>query len=155
MKTYLVNTLVSDCMARQPITIDCYASLAQANELMQVNKIRRLPVLQRDKLVGIITLSDVLDAKPSDIKQPMNVALLNQFLSNIIVDLAMSREPVTVYQNDTIGHAAELMLDQKIGGLPVIDSTGRLVGMLTESDIFRTIVRHWRKNNLIELRVGQ
>lgn len=155
MKTDLVNTLVSDGMARQPITIDCYASLAQANELMQVNKIRRLPVLQRDKLVGIITLSDVLDAKPSDIKQPMNVALLNQFLSNIIVDLAMTREPVTVYQNDTIGHAAELMLDRKIGGLPVIDSTGRLVGMLTESDIFRTIVRHWRKNNLIELRVGE
>lgn len=155
MKTELVNTLVSDCMSRELITIDCYASLAQANELMQVNKIRRLPVMKRDKLVGIITQRDVLDAKPSDIKQPMNIALLNEFLSNIIVELAMTREPVTIYQNDTLGHAAEVMLDRKVGGLPVTDATGKLVGLLTESDIFRAIVRSWRKNNLIELRLGE
>jgi acetoin utilization protein AcuB len=145
-KADLVNALVSDVMTGTPITVDPYTSLAAANELMQVKKVRRLPVMKKGKLVGIITQSDILEARPSDIKQPMNIEAMNKYLKDIIVDLVMTKDPVTIYQNDTIGHAAEVMLDRKIGGLPVIDTNHNLVGVLTESDLFRLMARHWQKN---------
>ncbi len=144
MKTDVANTLVSDVMRGTPITVDPYTSLAEANELMQVKKVRRLPVVKKGKLVGIITQTDILKARPSDIKQPMNIEAMNQYLRDIIVDLVMSRDPVTVYQNDTIGHAAQVMLDDKIGGIPIVDTNKNLVGILTESDIFRLIARQWQ-----------
>ena len=146
MKTDLVNILVSDVMSSTPVTVDPYTSLAEANEIMQVKKIRRLPVLKKNKLVGIITQTDILDAKPSDIKQPMNIEAMNRYLKDIIVELAMSKDPDTIFQNDTVGHAAKLMLENKIGGIPVTDTNGNLVGMVTESDIFRLIARHWQGN---------
>jgi acetoin utilization protein AcuB len=145
MKQDLANTLVSDCMSRKLVTIDHYASAAEANEAMQVNKIRRLPVLKKDKLVGIITQRDILNARPSEIKQPLSVDALNRFLSNILVEIVMTKEPATIYQNDTIGHAAAVMLDEKIGGIPVIDTNQKLVGLITESDIFRLIAHEWRE----------
>ena len=145
MKADLVNTLISDVMSAKPITVDPYTNLAEANEIMQVKKVRRLPVLKKGKLVGIITQTDILEARPSDIKQPMNIEAMNKYLKDIIVDLAMSKDPVTIYQNDTIGHAAKVMLDEKIGGVPVVDSNKNLVGVVTESDIFRVIARHWQE----------
>lgn len=147
MKSDLVNTLVSDCMASDLITVDPYTTLAEANELMQVKKVRRLPVVKKEKLVGIITQRDILDAKPSDIKQPLNIDALNQYLKDIIVDIAMTKDPTTIYQNDSIGHAAKVMLDEKIGGIPVTDTNKKLVGLITESDIFRVIVNQWQNRD--------
>lgn len=53
------------------------------------------------------------------------------------------------YQTDTIGRAAEIMLENKIGGVPVVDVNNTMVGVITDSDIFRAIVRQWRDDNLI------
>lgn len=145
----LVQTPVGDCMNTTVVTIDQYASLAVAYEKMQTHKIRRLPVLKHENLVGIITLTDILDAKPSDIKHNLNVERVNEYLSLIIVETAMKRNPLVIYQTDTIGHAAEMMLNEKIGGLPVLDANKELVGMITESDIFSLIVRKWRDENLL------
>jgi acetoin utilization protein AcuB len=149
MSKNLVHALISDCMTPYLMTIDQYATLAEAYELMVKNKIRRIPVVKNDELIGIITMSDILDAKPSDVRQSLNTEEMNELLSTIIVDVAMTRNPVRIYQTETLGHAAELMLDNKIGGLPVIDSNKKLVGLITESDIFRTIVHKWRDDNII------
>jgi len=89
-----------------------------------------------------------------DIKQSRNMETINQYLSSIIVEYAMEHKPITIYQTDTVGHAAELMLEEKIGGLPVIDTNGKLVGLITESDIFRMIVKKWRDDNLISSAVA-
>lgn len=61
----------------------------------------------------------------------------------------MTRKPINIYQNSTIGHAAELMLDNKIGGIPVLDANDKLTGLITESDISRLIVRRWRDENIL------
>ncbi|MBI4006371.1 MAG: CBS domain-containing protein [Gammaproteobacteria bacterium] len=149
MKQNLVHTLVSDCMNPYLITIGPYASLAEAYEIMIKNQIRRLPVVNKDELIGIITMSDILEAKPSDIKHSLSTDEMNTLLSTIIVELVMTRKPIIIYQTDTLGHASELMLDNKIGGLPVVDANNKLAGLITESDIFRMIVRKWRDDNII------
>jgi len=149
MSNELVHMLVTDVMTPYLITIDNYANLAEAYEIMLKNKIRRIPVTENDRLVGIVTMKDLLDAKPSDVRHSLNNEELNELLSTIIVEQVMKHDPIRVYQTDTLGHAAEIMLDKKIGGLPVIDANKNLVGLITESDIFRTIVKKWRDDNII------
>lgn len=149
MTQSLVQTYVSDCMSSDLVTVGPYDNLAKAFEILQKDHIRRLPVVYKDKLIGIITLKDILDAKPSDVLHSNNLSEIYKHLSSIIVQLSMTQKPITIYQTETIGHAAELMLDNKIGGLPVIDADDKLVGLLTESDIFRVIVRKWRDENIL------
>jgi acetoin utilization protein AcuB len=151
MKDQIVHMPVTECMSPDLITVGPYQSLAEAYELMRENQIRRLPVLSNDKLKGIITLKDILEAKPPDVAHRLSLDQVIANLSNIVVELAMTREPVCVYRTDTLGHAAELMLERKIGGLPVIDANGLLVGLITESDIFRRLAHAWRSDNVREI----
>lgn len=151
MKDQIVHTPVADCMSACPITVDAYQSLAEAYELMRDKHIRRLPVISNKKLKGIITLKDILEAKQPDVTHRLSLEEVIGTLSDIVVELAMSKEPVSVYRTDTLGHAAELMLENKIGGLPVIDIKGDLVGLITESDIFRKLAHAWREDNMREI----
>ncbi len=146
----LVQESVSDIMNPYVVTVTPYVTLAAAYELLQKNKIRRLPVIDDSKkLIGIITLKDILEAKPSDIKHSLSLEEAYRYLSTLTVSVAMKNKPVSIYQTSTIGHAAELMLDNKIGGLPVLDANEELVGLITESDIFRLIVKRWRDENYL------
>lgn len=145
---------VSEVMNPYLLTVNSFASLAEAYELMKKNKIRRLPVLRDKKLVGIITHRDVLEAKPSDVYHSLTIWELNHLLSTLLVEHVMTHKPITIYQTSTVGHAAEIMLDEKIGGIPVLDANDNLVGIITESDIFRLIVRQWRDDNMLRVRTG-
>jgi CBS domain-containing protein len=120
-------------MTPNPITIVPKTTLPDAHRLMKESKIRRLPVVDRGQLVGIITLGDVREAQPSD-ATTLSIYELNYLLSKLTVDKLMTREPLTIRSDATIHKAARLMLEHKIGGLPVVDD-GRLVGIITESDI--------------------
>jgi acetoin utilization protein AcuB len=132
--------LVQDIMTREPLTVTPDTSLIDAYELMTDNEIRRLPVLSADELVGIVTLSDILGTIPSLLADAdVETKLL---LSARKVRSVMSWSPVTVDPEDTIQDAAERMLDEQVSGLPVI-SGGNLVGIITESDIFRLVVESW------------
>jgi len=144
----LAHEMVSEVMNPYLITIDPYQSLAEAYEIMKKNQIRRLPVVKKGKLEGIITLSDILNARPSDISHVMGFEEVANSLSKIIVELVMTKAPVTIYQTDTVGHAAELMMENKIGGLPVLDANHELSGLITESDIFRKLASQWRSDNV-------
>ena len=150
----LAHMAISEVMNPYLLTVGPYASLAEAYELMKKNKIRRLPVVKDKKLIGIITHRDILEAKPSDVHHSLNIWELNQLLSTLIVELVMTRKPITIYQTDTVGHAAEIMLDEKIGGIPVLDANDKLAGIITESDIFRLIMRRWRDDNMLRVRTG-
>ena len=149
MNNNLVQMQINESMATNLITVDPYATLSEALEIMQKNKVRRLPVVEKGDLTGIITLIDIYQAEPSDVRQSMNLDKLYDQLSRLTVTVAMTKQPVTIYQTDTIGHAAEVMMDKKIGGLPVVDANRKLVGLITESDIFRLIAREWRDENKI------
>lgn len=146
----IVQEFVSEVMNPYVITVTPYTSLSECYELMQKNRIRRLPVAEDNKkLVGIITMKDILEAKPSDVKHSLGLEEIYRHLSRLTVAVAMTDKPVTIYQASTVGNAAELMLDNKIGGLPVIDVNNELVGLITESDIFRLIVKKWREENIL------
>ena len=149
MSQSLVHTLVKDCMTATVITVSPYDTLARAYELMMANRIRRLPVLDGDRLAGIITLSDLLEVKPPDPAHRLSLAEVAHELARLVVSTLMRPKPICIFDNDTVGHAAELMLENKIGGLPVIDAEQHLVGMLTESNLFRLLAQQWRDDNLI------
>ncbi|HZQ08094.1 MAG TPA: CBS domain-containing protein [Anaerolineae bacterium] len=130
---------VRDWMTPNPITIDPKTTLPEAHKLMREAHIRRLPVIDRGRLVGIITLGDVREASPSN-ATTLSIYELNYLLSKLTVEKIMTREPLIISPEATIRQAARLMLDHKIGGLPVMESE-RLVGIITESDIFRILAQ--------------
>lgn len=129
---------VKDWMTTDPVTIDPSTTLPEANRLMKECNIRRLPVVEKGKVVGIVTLADIREASPSN-ATALSIYELNYLLARLTVGEMMTRDPFTVAPDTSIEAAARLMLEHKIGSLPVIDGS-RLVGIITESDIFRLLV---------------
>ena len=135
------NMLVKDWMSKKVITVAPETSLPDAHRLMKINHIRRLPVVdKKGKLLGIVTIGDIREASPSD-ATTLSVWELHYLLSKLTVGKIMTPDPITVTPEATIRDAAKLMMDHKIGGLPVVDSDNKVVGIITESDIFRLLVK--------------
>lgn len=133
--------LIKHNMTSPVISIADDASLADAHKLMTDKGIRRLPVVSGNRLTGIVSLSDVLEAKPSDASS-LSIWELNYLIANLCIKDIMSKNPLSVSPNDSIIAAAKIMLEKKVGGIPVTDDK-KLVGIITESDIFRMVVREW------------
>ena len=132
------KNLVRDWMTRNPIWIDPKTTVPEADKLLRELGIRRLPVMERGRLVGIVTLGDLREAAPSE------ASLFSQFelkdlLAKQTVEKIMTWEPITAAADMTLEQAAGLMLTFKIAGLPVMEDE-ELVGIITESDIFRALV---------------
>lgn len=132
---------VRNWMTSPALVVTAQASLLDAYHYMTENDVRRVPVVDRHNgLVGILTMSDVLRTMPLFFQgADLSTDLL---LSDQSVGQIMTPEPVTIAPNNTVQDAAELMLEYQVSGLPVIED-GRLVGIITESDIFRLVVRSW------------
>jgi CBS domain-containing protein len=141
--------LVKDWMTRNVVTITPDTTLSEAHRLMTEKRVRRLPVMKNNLLVGIVTLGDVRGAEPSGATS-LSIWEVNYLLSKLKIEEIMSRNLLTISSNATIGQAAELMLEQKVSGLPVVDEKKQLVGIITESDIFRMVVHAWREVEIIE-----
>lgn len=150
----IVQMQISECMASRPVTVAPYATLAEALEIMQQKNIRRLPVMDDGDLIGIITLNDIYLARSSDVRRSKDLDKFYNQLSKYTVIVTMTENPITIYQADTIGHAAEVMLEEKIGCLPAVDANKKLRGIITESDIFRLIAGEWREENTFNSAVG-
>ena len=134
--------LVKDWMSREVITVSPDASLPEVSGLLTEHRIRRLPVVDNGRLLGIVTFGDVRAARPSSVNT-LDVAEMNYLLAQIKVRAFMSEHPVTIEPEATIGAAAQVMLQKSISGLPVVTPAGALVGIITESDIFRMVVHDW------------
>lgn len=130
---------VRDWMTPNPITIDPQTTLPEAHKLMKECHIRRLPVVDHDKVVGILTLGDIREASPSNASS-LSIFELNYLLAKLTVEKIMTRDPISIAPDATVRQAAQLMLDHKIGSLPVVEND-KLVGIITESDIFRVLVQ--------------
>ena len=136
--------LVKDWMTREVITAPPEMGLLDADKLMRDQGIRRMPVLDSDgRLLGIITFGDVRGARPSTATS-LSSWEINYLLANLSVADVMQQEPITVTPNTTIGETAQLMLEHKISGLPVLEND-KLAGIITESDIFRMVVHDWMR----------
>lgn len=138
----MMQELVRDWMSKNVITITLETTLPEAEQLMITHMIRRLPVMAAGRLVGIVTYGDIRGARPSR-AATLNIWELDFLAARLKISEFMTREPVTISQDATIGEAAQLMLKYMISGLPVLDSDGKLAGIITESDIFRLVAREW------------
>jgi acetoin utilization protein AcuB len=136
--------LVKDWMTRDVVTVAPDTTLPEAHRLMTDNQIRRLPVMDDGRLVGIVTRGDVRGAEASAATS-LSVWELHYLIARINIDEIMTPDPVIISQDATIGEAAQVMLDNKVSGLPVVNGEGKLVGIITESDIFRIVVQEWKE----------
>jgi acetoin utilization protein AcuB len=136
--------LVQDWMTREVITITPETSLKEAHDIMSSKNIRRLPVATHGKVLGIVTLGDIRGAEPSKASS-LSIWEMNDLLANLKISEIMTRNPATIQQTASIGEAARIMLEKKFSGLPVVDEENHLVGIITESDIFRLVVSEWSK----------
>jgi CBS domain-containing protein len=133
------QTEVQDWMTENPATIAPDATLAEAYDLMLEREVRRLPVIDRD-LVGIITLGDVLREAPVTGEEADTATRL--LLNEKRVRDVCTSDPITINPSATIQEAAERMLEYQVSGLPVVRN-GKVIGIITESDIFRLVVESW------------
>jgi acetoin utilization protein AcuB len=128
--------LVGRWMTSDPKTISPDVSVLEAADRMQRERVRRYPVIGKEgKLAGIVSLDDLLRASPSAATS-LNVWEVSYLLTQIKVRDVMTVDVITVTEYTPLEEAANLMLERKIGGLPVVRD-GILLGIITESDIFR------------------
>jgi len=131
--------LVKDRMIRHPLTISAEESLSATHQYMQKQNIRHLPVVDKaGRMVGLVTEDDLLKAGPSKATL-LSVWEIHSLLNKVKVKEVMVKTVITTTEDTPIEEAAHLMLDHKIGCLPVLRD-GRLVGIVTESDVFRTFM---------------
>jgi acetoin utilization protein AcuB len=137
--------LVSEYMTPNPMSMNEDSSVLQTAELMKEHKVRRFPVLRGNALVGIVTDRDLRSAAPSqvvsfDAQERELMPELHSMLSSITVKEVMSRDVITIHPEQTIVAAAQLMLRHRMSGIPVVDAGGQLLGIITETDIFKVLV---------------
>ncbi|OEU53148.1 MAG: hypothetical protein BA868_07470 [Desulfobacterales bacterium C00003106] len=131
--------LAQGWMSTDVISVGEETSMMKASVLMKENGIRRLPVVRRGRLVGIVTDTDLKEASPSK-ATTLDIYEINYLLSEIKVKELMSTDVIYVKPDETIEFAAVLMLENKISGLPVINDQQHLIGVITETDIFKALV---------------
>ena len=131
--------LVENWMNPNVITVDADDSMLDATKLLKEHNIRHLPVLEKGKLVGVITDRDLKRAAPSD-ATALEAHELLYLIANIKVREIMTRNPITVPYNYTIEEAAELLLQARISGMPVVDKDGEVIGTITQTDLFKVLI---------------
>ena len=127
---------VGDVMSRDPVTLGPEESLMRGLEVMRMNKIRRIPIVLGEKLIGLLTEGDLKRAEPSTLSESEED--FNRVMDGTPVSRIMIKELVTVDPDTPVLDAARTLLSQKFGALPVV-SGGRLVGILTDVDLIRCL----------------
>ena len=130
---------IRDLMSTNVVTVTEDTSIHDAKKIMDANKIRRLPVMKRDKLVGLVTKHMLLEAAPSPATS-LSIYELHYLLAKMTVKDIMVKKPYTFSPDMPAEEALQLGQEKGYGAFPVMED-GRLVGMVTESDIVRLMTR--------------
>src|SRR5215208_3750834 len=133
-----VKMLVGERMSRPVISVTPDASINDVLAMFRKEHIRRAPVMKDAKLVGIVSERDLLNASPSPVTS-LSIWEMNYLISKVKVKDVMSKKVITVDQDAPIEEAARIMADKKIGGVPVV-SSGKIVGIITETDLFKILL---------------
>lgn len=128
--------IIRDVMTKSPVTITEDMTVTEAKSIMTKNGFSKLPVLDKSmRLVGIITKNDIQKATPSD-ATTLDMFELGYLLSKLTVGKYMTKKVITVQETEVVEEAARIMVDKKIGCIPVMNDDV-LVGIVTENDLFR------------------
>lgn len=131
--------LVMDWMTKPAITVDQNNSLIDAMDVLKKKNIMILPVMKGNELVGIVSDRDVKRAFASSVST-LEVHELFYLMARVKVKDIMTRNAIAVPFDYTIEETAELLLNHKISGAPVLDEKGGLVGVITQRDIFKALM---------------
>lgn len=131
--------IVAKVMTKKPRFVRPQTSVNDVRELMSKEKIGKLPVLDdNDRIVGIITKKDLMQSSPSS-GTTLDMYEISYLLSKLKAEKIMTKPVVTIQETEVVEEAAKIMADKEIGCLPVLKGS-LLVGIITESDLFRTFV---------------
>jgi acetoin utilization protein AcuB len=129
---------VRDCMSVDPATVGPKDSLQKVIGLLRRRDIRSVPVIENDRLIGIVTDRDVRQVAPA---YPLfrDEDEIRRYTENLTVTAAMTADPMTIARDAPLVEAAKVLETYRISSMPVLDD-GRLVGMLTVTDVLRVFV---------------
>ena len=131
---------VKNWMTTDVVSVGPDTSLLKVGKLMKDHHIRRIPVVDENgQVVGIISDRDVRDASPSK-ATTLDMYEMHYLLAELKAKNIMTAKPITVKPTDTVEQAALIMLDNKVGGLPVVNDSGKLVGIISDHDVFKALV---------------
>jgi acetoin utilization protein AcuB len=130
--------LVDERMSHKVISVPPEMSIPEALALFKKHHIHRAPVMKEGKMVGFITESDLLNASPSTVST-LSVWEMNYLMSKVPVKQVMTKKVITVEVGTPVEDAAHMMVDAKIGGMPVTKE-GKVVGIITETDLFKVFM---------------
>jgi len=131
---------VKNWMTTDVVSVGPETSLLKVGKLMKDHHIRRVPVVdEQGMVVGIISDRDVRDASPSK-ATTLDMYEMHYLLAELKAKNIMTPKPITVKPGDTVEQAALIMLDHKVGGLPVVDDAGKLAGIISDHDVFKALV---------------
>lgn len=131
--------LVKNWMSQPAITVNVNDSMQKATKIMRENNISILPVIKEERLVGVVTDRDLKRASASD-ATCLEIHELIYLISKIKVKEIMSGRPITVPPDFTVEETAEVLLKNKISGVPVVDSQGQVLGVITQNDLFKMLI---------------
>jgi len=134
------DTRVRDVMSDKLVTISAEDTLSTVEDIMTLGHVRHMPVVSGGQLVGVVSERDLLRASLSNISV-FGSEHRRAFLYGVEIKRVMSEPPVVIDPDASIAEAASVMADRKIGCLPVVDSLGNLIGMLTETDLLGYFAR--------------
>ncbi|NLI83679.1 MAG: CBS domain-containing protein [Deltaproteobacteria bacterium] len=131
--------LVKNWMSTNVVTVSPEDSMQDAMYLMREHKVRMLPVLKGDNLVGVVSDTDLKRASASD-ATGLDVHEILYLISQIKIKEIMTKNPVTVHEDLTVEETAEILTNEKISGAPVVDRDGKVVGVITRDDLFKVLI---------------
>jgi CBS domain-containing protein len=131
-------------MKTQLVTLNADSKLGFAEDIMYLGRIRHLPVVRGDCLVGILTQRDLYKASLTSMLT--NWKENKEFLDSIQVSEVMTKNVTTVSPDATVEDAAQIMIDKKVGCLPAVKDKNKLVGLITETDVLQYFVNKNKKN---------
>jgi acetoin utilization protein AcuB len=129
---------VGERMSHRVISVPPEMPVLEALAMFKKNQIRQAPVMKDGKMLGIVSENDLLNASPSSVTT-LSVWEINYLMSKVTVKQVMTKKVITIEVGTPIEDAARIMVDAKIGGMPVTRS-GKVIGMITETDLFKVFM---------------
>jgi CBS domain-containing protein len=136
----LRNIRVEGAMTHAALTVAPQTTVRMAQHIMYDYHVRHLPVVEGTLLVGILSSGDIRRASPSSATS-LSVWERHSLWDKLKVDEVMTRNPITIRSDMPLLEAIRLLYEHQFSSLPVVDDAGRLVGILTEVDIYRLLLR--------------
>jgi len=134
---------VADVMTKDPLTVATSETIGEADELMNTNKIRQLPVIEGKELVGIVTDRDIRSFLAGSL---LESPVARERALNTKIREIMTTEPISLAADDDLQEAVELLIEQKVGGIPVVDEAEGLVGIVTYVGVLRCFLNRLQED---------